>query len=198
MSGTPTCRVFRTDPRSIDLREEHDRASFSAFHLPPSTVVVTVEGEVDATNSGALARYVERQVAGSSHLVIDLRLVTSSAPPASPPCTTSTSSAADTRRPGSSGAADRCVAFWRSAIRTASYRWRSRSQSSTTCTQARAIASSSLVGTTSTVIGELSVEIRRAPLRGLSLRCSSSSMPSAARPVSASRRTARRSRRPRR
>lgn len=75
MSATPTCRVFRTDPRSIDLREEHDRASFSAFHLPPSTVLVTVEGDVDATNSGALARYVERQVAGSSHLVIDLRLV---------------------------------------------------------------------------------------------------------------------------
>ena len=53
----------------------------------------------------------------------------------------------------------------------------------------RAIASSSLVGITSTVVGELSAEIRRAALAGLALRCSSSSMPNAAIPDSASRRT---------
>ena len=45
-------------------------------------------------------------------------------------------------------------------------------------------------GNTSTVVGELSAEMRRAALAGLALRCSSSSMPNAAIPDSASRRTA--------
>ena len=44
------------------------------------------------------------------------------------------------------------------------------------------MASSSSVGTTSTGVGDLSAEMRRAALAGLALRCSSSSMPSAARP----------------
>jgi anti-anti-sigma factor len=50
---------------------------FSAVHLPDAAVLVTVEGEIDATNSRTLARYIERQVAGSehAHLVLDLRLV---------------------------------------------------------------------------------------------------------------------------
>ncbi|WP_234794218.1 STAS domain-containing protein [Mycolicibacterium flavescens] len=38
-------------------------------------MVVTVDGEVDAANSRALATYVEGQVAGARRLVIDLRLV---------------------------------------------------------------------------------------------------------------------------
>ena len=75
MSATGTCRIFRPDPRSLDLREEHSRARFSAGQQPPSTVLITVEGDVDATNSGTLARFVERHVADSSHLVLDLRLV---------------------------------------------------------------------------------------------------------------------------
>ncbi len=75
MSITGTRRVFRADPQSLDLREEHNRAVFSACHAPPSTVVVTVEGAVDATNCHGLARYAEGQIAGSAHLVIDLRLV---------------------------------------------------------------------------------------------------------------------------
>ena len=75
MSAISTHRVFRPDPRSLDQREEHQRASFSARHDSPSTVLVTVEGEVDATNNRLLARYVERHVAGSAHLVLDLRLV---------------------------------------------------------------------------------------------------------------------------
>ena len=75
MSGISTHRVFRPDPHTRDQREEHERASFSARHLSPSTVLVTVEGEVDATNNRLLARYVERQIAGSEHVVVDLRLV---------------------------------------------------------------------------------------------------------------------------
>jgi anti-anti-sigma factor len=74
MTDIGTYRVFRIEPSTLDLREEHGRASFSASHQA-RTAVVTVQGEVDATNDRALARYVERQVAGSAHLELDLRLV---------------------------------------------------------------------------------------------------------------------------
>ena len=67
-----TCRVLRPDPRSLDRREEHHRAIFSACHLSETTVLVTVRGEVDAANSRALADYVERQVAGWPRLLLDL------------------------------------------------------------------------------------------------------------------------------
>jgi anti-anti-sigma factor len=75
MPNMGTSRVFRSDPRTLDLREQHGRSICSACHQPSSTVVVTVEGEVDATNNRALARYVESQVAGSTRLELDLRLV---------------------------------------------------------------------------------------------------------------------------
>ena len=39
------------------------------------TVLVTVRGEVDATNSRILASYVERQIAGSTRLVLDLTVI---------------------------------------------------------------------------------------------------------------------------
>jgi anti-anti-sigma factor len=75
MSATATCRVFRPDPRSLDAGEAHHRARFAACHLPPSTVLVTVEGDVDATNGRYLARYVEAQVADATRLVLDLKPV---------------------------------------------------------------------------------------------------------------------------
>ena len=75
MSAIGTCRVLRPDPRSLDRREEHHRGIFSACHLSDTTVLVTVRGEVDATNSRALAGYVERQVAGSTRLVLDLTVI---------------------------------------------------------------------------------------------------------------------------
>jgi anti-anti-sigma factor len=75
MSAPSTCRVFRPDPQSLGRHEEHHRAGFSACRIGPSAVLVTVEGDVDATNNRTLAGYVERQVAGSGHLVLDLRLV---------------------------------------------------------------------------------------------------------------------------
>jgi anti-anti-sigma factor len=70
-----TSRVFRPDPRSIHEHEDHHRVTFSAHHGPGSTVTVTVEGEVDASNSRSLARFIERHIAGSAHLVLDLRTV---------------------------------------------------------------------------------------------------------------------------
>ncbi len=75
MSATATCRIFRPDPRSLDLREECDRASFTASQQGLSTVLITVEGDVDATNGRELARFVERHVAGFTRLAVDLRLV---------------------------------------------------------------------------------------------------------------------------
>jgi anti-anti-sigma factor len=74
-SAVGTCRLFRAEPQSLDRREEHHRAIFSACHLADSTVLVTVRGEVDATNSRALAAYVERQVVGSTRLVLDLSVI---------------------------------------------------------------------------------------------------------------------------
>ncbi|MCB0949907.1 MAG: STAS domain-containing protein [Mycobacterium sp.] len=81
LSPQSTQRVFRPDPRSFDLREEHHRATFSACQLPPSTrsasstVLVTIHGEIDATTGSALADYVERRIAGSRRLVLDLQTV---------------------------------------------------------------------------------------------------------------------------
>jgi anti-anti-sigma factor len=75
LSATGTCRVLRPDPRTLDRREEHHRGIFSARHLADATVLVTVRGEVDATNSRILAGYVERQTANSKRLVLDLTAI---------------------------------------------------------------------------------------------------------------------------
>ncbi len=75
MTPQSTQRVFRPDPRSFDLREEHHRATFSACQLPTSKVLVSIHGDIDATNSCAFADYVERRVTGSRGLVLDLQTV---------------------------------------------------------------------------------------------------------------------------
>jgi anti-anti-sigma factor len=75
LSAVGTSRVLRPDPASLDRREHHHRAVFSACHLSDTTVLVTVRGEVDATNSRALAGYVERQIAGWGRLVLDLSTI---------------------------------------------------------------------------------------------------------------------------
>ena len=73
--ATRTLRLLRPDPRTLGRREEHHRGIFSACHLADATVLVSVRGEVDATNGRFLAGYVERQIAGSSHLVLDLTVI---------------------------------------------------------------------------------------------------------------------------
>jgi anti-anti-sigma factor len=73
--STATSRLFRPDPGTLDQCEHSHRGRFSAHHVPSSTVIVTVEGEVDATNARVLATYVERQIAGSAQLVLDLEHV---------------------------------------------------------------------------------------------------------------------------
>jgi anti-anti-sigma factor len=70
-----TSRVFRPDPESVGKREVHHRAAFEAHRDAPSTITITVEGEIDASNSRELAGYVQRHIAGAEHVVLDLRLV---------------------------------------------------------------------------------------------------------------------------
>ncbi len=70
-----TSRVFRPDPESVGKREEHHRAVFEALRDAPSTITVTVGGEIDASNSRELAGYVQRHIAGSKRVVLDLRMV---------------------------------------------------------------------------------------------------------------------------
>ncbi|MDA2891590.1 STAS domain-containing protein [Mycolicibacterium sp. BiH015] len=75
LPASATQRVFRPDPTSFDLREEHHRATFSASQLSPSTVLVTIHGEIDATNSTALANYIEKRLGASRKLILDLQTV---------------------------------------------------------------------------------------------------------------------------
>ena len=75
MPDTGTRRMFRAQPQVQFERDQNHRATYTARRLKPSTLLVTVEGEVDGTNHRALALYVERNVAGSTHVVLDLRLV---------------------------------------------------------------------------------------------------------------------------
>ena len=74
MSATGTCRIFRADPRSLGSREEHGRARFTPSQQGLSTVLIAVEGDVDASNGRELAGFVERHIAGFTHSVLDLRL----------------------------------------------------------------------------------------------------------------------------
>jgi anti-anti-sigma factor len=72
VSAATTFRLFRPDPLSAGEPEAGHRARFTTSHLNSSTVLVSVEGEVDASNAGHLADYVERQAAGCARLVVDL------------------------------------------------------------------------------------------------------------------------------
>jgi anti-anti-sigma factor len=70
MAPIGTRRVYRPDPRSIGVGEQWGRASASVTLEP--AVVVTVRGEVDASNASRLAGYLERHVAIAQALVVDV------------------------------------------------------------------------------------------------------------------------------
>lgn len=69
MTPIGTCRIFRPDPKSIGVGERWGGASASVA-LDPA-VVVTIVGEVDASNASRLAGYLERHVAIAQALVVD-------------------------------------------------------------------------------------------------------------------------------
>ncbi|MGA5466051.1 STAS domain-containing protein [Mycobacterium sp. NPDC050041] len=61
------------EPRSPDDGVElTGRAAFAVRRHSPARVVVTVDGEIDATNGRALGRFVERHTGISTQLVLDL------------------------------------------------------------------------------------------------------------------------------
>ncbi|HET7667971.1 MAG TPA: STAS domain-containing protein [Mycobacterium sp.] len=75
MANVGTVRIYRPDPAVTDEIERCGRATFSVRRLSATRVAVAVVGDVDATNSRELGRYVERHTGISRQLVLDLRAV---------------------------------------------------------------------------------------------------------------------------
>jgi anti-anti-sigma factor len=75
MAPTGTCRLYRPDPTRVGATEQWKWAQASATTTADS-VVVTVAGEIDASNCAELAGYVERHVGVAGTLVLDLSAVT--------------------------------------------------------------------------------------------------------------------------
>jgi anti-anti-sigma factor len=75
MAPTGTCRLYRPDPTHVGAAEQWSWAQASATTNADS-VVVTVSGEIDASNCTDLAGYVERHVGVAGTLVLDLSAVT--------------------------------------------------------------------------------------------------------------------------
>lgn len=53
-----------------------DRANYTTQTLPPSTVVITVEGELDAANTTQFSDYIQLRLHNAEKLVLDLSAVT--------------------------------------------------------------------------------------------------------------------------
>lgn len=73
MTSIGTCRLYRPDPTSIGVGEQWGKASVTAALMP--AVVVSVHGEVDASNATRVADYVERHAAIAEALVVDTTAV---------------------------------------------------------------------------------------------------------------------------
>jgi anti-anti-sigma factor len=67
---------FRTPLGSLDDgAKSPGRARYSAHLYFPALLIVTVEGEIDASNSRDLGCYVERELRPTTQLLMDLRAV---------------------------------------------------------------------------------------------------------------------------
>jgi anti-anti-sigma factor len=69
-----TCRIYRPDPTHVGEVEQWGRARASAT-TSANLVVISVCGEVDASNGIDFASYVERHAALAGTLVLDLSAV---------------------------------------------------------------------------------------------------------------------------
>jgi anti-anti-sigma factor len=58
-----------------DGAKSPDRARYSAHLYFPALLIVTVDGEIDASNGRDLGRYVERELRPTMQLLMDLRAV---------------------------------------------------------------------------------------------------------------------------
>ncbi len=74
MTPIGTCRLYRPDPTSIGVGEQWGMARITATRTHDS-LVVSVLGEVDASNAARLADYVERHAAVVGSLVVDTSAV---------------------------------------------------------------------------------------------------------------------------
>jgi anti-anti-sigma factor len=75
MADIGTVRVFRPDPSSVEGPEHRGRATFQITPLTSTLTVISVTGQIDATNGRDLGRYVERHTATSSQLIVDFTAV---------------------------------------------------------------------------------------------------------------------------
>lgn len=75
MADIGTVRVFRPDPTAVEQPERRGRASYAIRSLSPTVSVISVAGEIDATNGRDLGRYVERHTATASQLIVDCTAV---------------------------------------------------------------------------------------------------------------------------
>lgn len=75
MAEIGTVRVFRPDPSAVEEPEHRGRASFRRTPLTTTLTVISVAGEIDATNGRDLGRYVERHTGTSTQLIVDFSAV---------------------------------------------------------------------------------------------------------------------------
>jgi anti-anti-sigma factor len=81
MTFIGTSRLYRPEPSSIGVGEQWGRASVEAARSSGS-LVLSIRGEVDASNAAQLVAYVERHVAIAGTLVVDTSAVDFFGPPA--------------------------------------------------------------------------------------------------------------------
>lgn len=62
-----------TRPEKPPAHGPRDRVHFTSCPISASTLVVTAEGEIDASNARGLGDFVERSLDSSSRLIVDLR-----------------------------------------------------------------------------------------------------------------------------
>jgi anti-anti-sigma factor len=69
--------TFNADARVAATQHlTRDRASYTTQALPPSTIVITVEGELDAANTTQFGDYIQLRLRNADKLVLDLSGVT--------------------------------------------------------------------------------------------------------------------------
>src|SRR6187401_2733436 len=68
-----TMSMAPTRPHEPPDHASRDRVHFTSCPISPSTLVVTAEGEIDASNARRLADCVEHALDASTRLIVDLR-----------------------------------------------------------------------------------------------------------------------------
>lgn len=75
MTDFETSRCYRLDPETVERPQSWKHAHARA-DLERDAIIVTVTGEIDATNAAQLAAYIEQRGAVATKLYLDLRDVT--------------------------------------------------------------------------------------------------------------------------